>query len=177
MMVPSNAVLDCIFARKSVRHFTGSPASRDELELLMKAAMAAPTARNMQPWSFAGVLDPVILKNLAEGLPYAKMLPQAGSAVVVCGDMDKRSPGSNLELWVQDCSAATQNLLLAAESLGLGAVWTACYPYEARYRWVRKVLGLPAHIMPFSVVPVGHPSGEDVAKDKFRPENIHWDKW
>jgi nitroreductase len=169
-------ILENIFSRKSVRHFTGKAVSQDLLELLMKAGMAAPSANNRQPWVFIGITERVTLNILAAGLPYAKMLAQAGGAIVVCGDMDKIDPAKR-EYWIQDCSAATQNILLTAEACGLGAVWTALYPYQERYGLVQKEVHLPETIIPLCVIPVGYPTGEDLPIDKFIRENIHWDKW
>ena len=172
-----NPTLEVIFSRKSVRHFTGAPVSREQLLVLAKAGMAAPSAKNMQPWKFIALTDHSLMDQLAEGLPFAKMLKEAGGAIVVCGNNQNLSPVSHSEIWSQDCAAATQNILLAAESMGLGAVWTACYPYPTRYGLVQKVLGLPDYIIPFSVVPIGIPTGEDVPKDKFLAENLIWERW
>lgn len=169
-------ILDNIFTRKSVRHFTGAPVPAEQLELLMRAGMAAPSARNMQPWAFIAINDKGIMTGLSGGLPYAKMLAQAGGAIAVCGDMNKVDPNKK-EYWVQDCSAATQNILLAAEATGLGAVWTALYPYPERYSLVQQALHLPETIIPLCIIPVGIPTGEDLPKDKFIPGNIHWNRW
>jgi nitroreductase len=170
-------ILENILSRKSVRHFIDRPVSKDQLETLMKAGMAAPTANNRQPWAFAVITDRQNLSFLAMHLPYARMLAHAGGAIVVCGDMSRVSVASKPELWVQDCSAATENILLAAEGMGLGAVWTALYPYEERYSVVQKTLACPEHIIPLCILPVGYPEGSDKPKEKFRPENIHWEKW
>lgn len=172
-----NETLKVIHSRKSVRHYTGAPVSKSDLLTLLKAAMAAPTAVDRRPWAFVVVTDKEILARLEEGLPYTKMLTQAGSCVVVCGVPEKALAGDARQFWVQDCSAATQNLLLAAESLGLGAVWTGVYPDAERIRFVQKTLGLPEGVIPLNVVPVGYPSGEDKPKDKFDPANIHWERW
>ena len=166
--------LTVIHRRKSVRHFTSEPVSHEQLTTLVRAGMAAPTGRNLQPWAFVAVTRRLMLDSLANYLPYAKMLTQAQAAIIVCGDMNK-SGGS--ELWIQDCSAATQNILLAAEALGLGAVWTAAFPYENRMSVVRQVLKLPRHLIPLCVIPIGHPTGADQPKDKWKPENLRWEEW
>ena len=169
--------LDVIFSRKSVRSYTGNSLSKDDLEMLLKAGMAAPSGRNQQPWAFIAITDPDVLVKLAEGLPYAKMLPNAGSAIVVCGySVPPSRPGSK-DLWEQDCAAATQNILLAAEAMNLGAVWTAVHPYPERQEYIRQVLNIPAEIYPFCVIPVGYPTGEEQPKDKFDPDKIHWERW
>lgn len=169
-------ILENIFSRKSVRHFIHEAVSKERLELLMKAGMAAPSANNKQPWSFIGITDRTIMDYLADGLPYAKMLAQAGGAIVVCGDMNKIDPNKK-DFWIQDCSAATENILLAAEGVGLGAVWTALYPYKERYSVVQGKLSLPDHIIPLCIIPIGQPTGVDLSKEKFKSENIHWNKW
>jgi nitroreductase len=114
---------------------------------------------------------------LAEGLPYAKMLPEAGAAIVVCGHSVPPSRPGSKDLWEQDCAAATQNILLAAEAMGLGAVWTAVHPYPERQEFIRQVLNIPAEIYPFCVIPVGFPTGIEQPKDKFDQAKIHWDLW
>ncbi len=165
-----------ILERKSVRSFTGEAVARADLETLMKAGMAAPSARNRQPWEFVAVTDRPTLDLLADGLPYAKMLYQAGAAIVVCAVVEKahdRLP----EYAVIDTCAATENILLAAEALGLGAVWTALYPRTERMEYARRVLRIPDSVLPLCAIPIGCPTGEDRPKDKFRRENIHWETW
>ena len=140
--------------------------------------MAAPTGRDMRPWKFIIVDDHVTMQSLANQLPYAKMLAEAPAAIVVCGDLsvvDKEGkPSTN---WPFDCSAATENLLLQAEAMGLGAVWTAAYPYEERMAVVKSAFHLPDHIVPFNVIPIGHPKGEPQPKDKYNKDNIHYNGW
>jgi len=170
----ANETLKTIHNRKSVRHFTDAPVSKAQLELLIKAGMAAPTAVNRQPWAFYVVTDKATLKRLSEQLPYAKMLTQAQAAIVVCGDMDRAGNLKDKGYWVHDCAAATENILLAAESIGLGAVWTATYPYDDRTIAVMKELNLPEKHIPLNVIPIGYPTGEDQPKDKWKPEYIIW---
>jgi len=169
--------LTVIHNRKSVRNYTNQEVTKEQLEILLRAGMAAPTGRNKQPWAFVAINDKVIMDSLAIKLPYAKMLANAKAAIVVCGDMNKTMEGEGQILWVQDCSAATQNILLAAEAIGLGAVWTAAYPYKERNKAVVDALQLPTHIVPLCVIPIGYPTGEDKPKDKWKPENIYWQKW
>lgn len=175
---PSELVMQNILARKSVRSFTEQPVSQEQIDTLLRAAMAAPTGKDMRPWKFVVVNDPEAMKALAAELPKAKMLQEAPVAFAVCGDLsvvDKDGkPSTN---WTFDCSAATENLLLAAESMGLGAVWTGVYPYDERLAAVKKALNLPDHIVPLSLVPVGHPKGNPQPKDKFDPQNIHYNQW
>lgn len=168
--------LSVIHNRKSVRHFTGQSVSRDDLVTIVKAGMAAPTAVNMQPWSFVIVTERKRLDALREALPYAKMLDKAGAAIVVCALPEKAINGS-AEFAVIDASCASENILLAVEAMGLGAVWTAGYPDKDRMAAVRKILGIPENVIPLNIIPIGHPTLEDKPKDKFKPENIRWEKW
>lgn len=176
----SQAVLENIHSRKSVRSYTDRDVTPEQVETILKAAMAAPSGMNMQPWRFVVVTDPQV-RNALGGLS-----AKASAVFVVCGEtMMKGRPaeeGAEAPMvpngnWNADCAAATENLLLAAEAIGLGAVWTACYPYEERMNQVRTVLGLPEGVTPYCVVPVGYPAGDDQPKDKWKPENIHYDRW
>ena len=169
-----NQTLKVIHNRKSVRHFTDQAVSKEQLEILLRAGMAAPTAVNRQPWVFYVVTKRETLDALGKQLPYAKMLLQAQAAIVVCGDMEKAGNLKEQAYWVQDCSAATQNILLAAESIGLGAVWTAAFPYDDRTKVVIETLSLPEKHVPLNVIPIGYPTGEDQPKDKWKPENVFW---
>lgn len=172
-----NDTLRVIQQRKSVRTYTDQPVSREQLMTLVKAAMAAPTAVNKQPWAFVVVTEREGLNKLAEVMPYAKMTAQAQAGIVVCGDLSLALPGDAQAYWIQDCSAATENLLLAAESMGLGAVWTGAYPIEERVQSLRKLLNLPETIVPLALIPIGYPDGRDQPKDKYKPDRIHWEKW
>jgi len=168
--------LSVIHSRKSVRNFTGETVGRDVLEKIVRAGMAAPTAVNRQPWSFVIVTDRKTLDTLNDALPYAKMLKKAGAAVIVCAIPGKAFENST-EFAVIDSTCASENILLAAEAFGLGAVWTAAYPYKDRMDIVRKTLNIPENVIPLNVIPIGHPTGTDRPKDKYRPENVHWEKW
>ena len=171
-----DAVLENIHNRKSVREYTAEPVSDADIQTMLKAAMAAPTAVNFQPWRFVVINTREDLDALADKLPYAKMLKQAPLAIVVCGETLWMGGAEN-PFWAQDCSAATQNILLAAEALGLGAVWTAAYPDAERCKSIGDALGLPSTVKPLCVIPIGHPAGENQPKDKWKPENIHYERW
>jgi nitroreductase len=168
---------DVLFRRKSVRNYTGRLVNEEQITTLLKAAMAAPSGRNQQPWEFVVIHDGTTLERLEKELPYAKMVSMAGSAILVCGYSVAASRPGAKDLWEQDCAAATENILLAAESMGLGTVWTALHPYPERQQIVRSILGIPHEIFPFSLIPVGYPTGEDLPKTKFNPEKIHWGRW
>jgi nitroreductase len=171
-----NEALTAIYTRRSVRSFTGEAVGREALMKILRAGMSAPSAVNIQPWAFVVVTKRETLDQLCDRLPYAKMLDKAGAAIVVCGIPGKDEVYSG-KYWVMDCSAATENILLAAHSLGLGAVWTAVYVEEDRMRTVREILHIPARIIPLNVIPIGVPKGKGAAIDKFKEENIHWENW
>ena len=160
-----NDAISVIHSRRSVRNFTGQAVSMGLLDKIVRAGMAAPSAVNMQPWSFVVVTYRQTLDMLNDGLPYAKMLEKAGAAIIVCAIPEKAYDGLK-EFAVIDSTLAGENILLAAEALGLGAVWTAAYPYEDRMNVVRKVLGIPANIIPLNVIPIGYPVGVDKPKNK-----------
>ena len=170
----SQAVLDIIHARKSVRSYTDEPVTPEQVETLLRAAMAAPSGKNVQPWRFVVVTQLETKKKLAIG--FNKMIAKAPVVIVVCGKTTNMLGGTNNNCSA-DCAAATENLLLAAEALGLGAVWTACYPYDDRMLPAIEALGLPDDVTPYCIVPVGHPAGDNKPKNKWNPENIHYEKW
>jgi len=168
--------MSVILGRRSVREYTGEPVESESIELILRAGMAAPTARNMQPWSFVTVTWRETLIRLADGLPYGKMLASAGAAIAVCALPDLANNGSS-ELAVVDGTCAAENMLLAAASLGLGAVWVAAYPYDDRMEHLRDVLGIPGTVIPLCVIPLGHPVSVKPPIDKYKPEKIHRERW
>lgn len=172
----AEAALENIHSRKSVRQYTSEPVCEEHIQTILKAAMAAPSAVNYQPWRFVVISEREELDAMAEMLPFAKMLKNAPLAIVVCGETTWFD-GQENPFWSQDCSAATQNLLLAVEALGLGAVWTAAYPDPDRVEKISSYLNLPPNVKPLCTVPIGHPAGDDQPKDKWKPENIHYGKW
>ncbi len=175
-----NAALECILTRTSVRQYQPDRTiSRDTVETLLRAAMSAPTAVNKQPWAFIALDDRAALDSLAQVLPYARMLTKAPLAIVTCGDLSKAIDGEDADkgFWIQDVSAATENLLLAAHAMGLGAVWTGVYPDAERVKDVQERLDLPANVIPLAVVPVGYPTGPQKPKEKWEPANVHFNKW
>ncbi|MEG1403049.1 nitroreductase family protein [Bacteroides sp.] len=167
----ANAALDNIFARKSVRTYLDKGVEKEKIDWMLRAGMAAPTGRDLRPWEFVVISDRATLDSMATALPYAKMLKQARQAIVVCGDSTRSS------YWYLDCSAATQNILLAAESLGLGAVWTAAYPYEDRMEVVRRFTNMPENVLPLCVIPFGYPATNEQPKQKFDEKKIHYEKF
>ena len=170
------AVIENIMTRTSVRQFTSQPIPDDTIEILLKAGMAAPTAKNIQPWSFVVVTDRAVLDSLESVHPYSN-LKTATAAIVVCGDMTKYDDDTLRQYWIQDCSAATENILLAAHAMGLGAVWCGVYPSTDRVSGVRHELSLPGNIMPLNLITMGYPQGENTPKDKWNPQVVHNQKW
>jgi nitroreductase len=168
--------LTVIHNRKSVRNFTGESIKQADLDILLKAAMAAPSAVNCQPWEFIVVTDRKTLDALANALPFAKMLFKAGAALIVCGVPAKAHKQMD-EYAVIDPALASQNILLAAEAIGLGALWTAAYPYPDRMQSVKTILSIPSNVIPLNVIPIGHPTGDDKPKDKFNLKKIHKERW
>ncbi len=162
--------LTVIHNRKSVRNYTGEPVTEDQIEILLKAAMAAPSAVNCQPWEFVVVTDRKILDKLGDMLPFAKMIYKAGAAIVVCC-IPEKAHKKMAEYAVIDSTLASENILLAAEAIGLGAIWTAAYPYPDRMEYVRSILDIPPEVIPLNVIPIGHPTGEDKPKEKFNTKN------
>lgn len=168
--------IDVIFERKSVRNYIDKEVDKKDIELLMRAGMAAPTAMDSRPWAFIAVTDKAKLNTLAQ-MPYCGMLAYASAAIMVCGDSSKFLDNIYHEFWIQDCSAATQNILLAAEDMGLGAVWLGGYPVEGRMKIMREVLEIPENIIPLALISVGYPAGTEKPKDKYNEADIHWEKW
>lgn len=172
-----DAALENIMTRVSVRQFTGEKVSPEQIDLLLRAAMAAPSAINRQPWAFIVVTDEELIAKLGEALPYSRCSNRPACAFIPCGDLSKAIEGEMGAFWINDVSAATENLLLAAHAMGLGAVWTGLHPDMNRAGLVQQMLGLPEHIIPLCVVPVGVPAEQPAVKDKYKPENIHFNKW
>lgn len=166
------AVLDNIATRTSIRDYEARPVEKEKVEKMLRAAMAAPTAMNKQPWHFVVVDQRSVLDSLAGANPNTKMLLKAPLAIVVCGDMDKVIEGGGRDFWIQDASAATENLLLAAHAMGLGAVWTGAYPSEERSKAISATLSLPDNLVPLNMVVIGYPAEHPQPKDKFKEENI-----
>ena len=172
-----NGMLETIMTRTSIRQYTDQPVEKEKIEAMLRAGMAAPTAVNAQPWHFVVVSDKAKLGELAAANPRAGMLKSAPLAIVVCGDMTKAMEGKGRQFWIQDCSAATENILLAAHAQGLGAVWTALYPMEERIQPVSEALKLPDTLIPLCTVVIGYPAEQPEPKDKWKPENISYNEY
>jgi len=164
--------LDFIFRRRSIRQYADRPVEDYKVTQILEAAMAAPSAHNARPWHFVMVTESAQLTALAEIHPYGKMLTQAALAIAVCAD-PRKSP----DHWPQDCSAATQNILLALPALGLGGVWLACYPNHAYAPKIKAELNIPDNIALLSMVSIGYPSETKPARTQYQAERVHWDRW
>lgn len=172
------SAIETIMTRTSVRQYIPDrPIAADTVEILLKAGMAAPTARNSQPWEFVVVNTREGLDSLRDASPHGKMLDTAPLTIVPCGNMGKTMKKAAHMMWVQDLSAASENILLAAHSLGLGAVWVGVFPIPERIEGVSKALQLPDTIIPLCIIPIGYPAGENTPKDKWNPECIHYNKY
>lgn len=167
-------VLENIATRVSVRSYSDKPVDDATIEKLLRAGMAAPSAVNKQPWHFVVVTDKQQLSALAEANPNAGMAAHAPLAIVVCGNMDRALEGIAREYWVQDCSAVTQNILLAANAMGLGSVWTGTYPIKERCDAVAKILHLPENILPLNTIVIGYPERDNAPKDKWDPSKVSY---
>ena len=174
---PESTVMENIFTRTSIRAYQERPVEDGKVEKLLRAAMASPTAGNKQPWKFVVIKDKETLRTISDHFHTMKMAQHAPLAIVVCGDMNNTFPKDGRDYWVEDTSAATQNLLLAAHGMGLGAVWCGVYPMQERVEYLKKLLNLPENIVPLNVIPIGYPAEEVLPKDKWKPENIHYEKW
>jgi len=167
-------IIEGIITRRSIRKYTDKKISDDQINTLLKSGMYAPSANNKQPWHFIVINDRKILSKIADIHPYAKMLIEAQLAILVCGD-ELLENGSGY--WIVDCSAATQNILLAAHGIGLGAVWLGLYPREERKQAIRELFNLPNNIQPLSLISLGYPNESKELPDRFKPERIHYNKW
>jgi nitroreductase len=165
-------LIDLLFARRSIREYAAEPVPEEHIQTLLRAAMAAPSASNLKPWHYIVVTDRTTLDHLAEGHPHGKMLFEAPLCIAVCGD-------SNISAgyWVQDCSAATQNLLLAAVALGLGAVWLGVHPKQERVKAIRTVLGIPDQVVPLNLISIGYPAEEKEPRTQFDSARVHSECW
>jgi len=166
--------LDAIMGRRSIRSYTGELISEEDIETIVRAAVAAPSAGNQQPWHFIVTTDRDRLATLAETTPYGKMLLDCAFALVVCADTRELKHPT---MWQQDCSAAAENALLAAHALGLGGVWLGFWPKMERVDPLKAAVGLPEGIEPLCILAFGHPSERKPPSERYRPDLVHRDRW
>lgn len=165
--------MEAILTRRSIRRYTSNKVPSELITELLRAAMSAPSASNEQPWHFVVIDDRKILDEIPKFHPYSDMLPEAPMAILVCVDFIPERQGFT----VQDGSAATQNLLLAAYAKGLGAVWLGIYPLEERIEGMRKLTNLPNHIAPLALIALGYPAEKIPREDRYQPQRIHTNRW
>ena len=165
--------IEAIMTRRSIRRYTGEEVSLELEKKLLEAAMAAPSAHNRQPWHFIVVRSRETLDRIPEYHQYSRMLREASLAVVVCGDNKVQTT----DFWINDCSAATENMLIAANALGLGAVWLGVHPGEELVRETRELLGIPGHVTPLCIVSFGHPAEEKPPGERYDESKVHREKW
>jgi len=166
--------LDIIYRRRSIRRYTNRPVAPELVSELLRAAMSAPSAGNEQPWQFVVITRRELLDRIPDLHPHAGMTREAQLAILVCGDLHREKHEG---FWVQDCSAATENLLLAAAGLGLGAVWCGVHPRREREEGLRSLLGIPRHVVPFALIPIGWPAEEKGSSDRYDASRVHYDGW
>lgn len=166
--------LQAIHTRRSIRRYKDKPVPEELIQKLLAAAMQAPSARNQQPWQFVVIDDWAMLAQIPEFMPNAAMAAEAPLGILVCGDLSlEKSEG----YWVVDCSAATENLLLAAHALGLGAVWCGVYPREPRMEGLRQLVGLPEGVIAHSLIVLGYPAEQVPPQDRYQPERVRRNGW
>ncbi len=175
----SDSVIECIMTRTSVRNYTGEEVNDSIINKILRAGMAAPTAANQQPWQFVVVTDQILKDSITNAFEYTKMVKDCSFAIVVCGDMDNLFEGDIPDggFWVEDCSAASENMLLAAHALGLGGVWCGIYPLRDREQRLHSILNLPSNLTPLNVMAFGYPSQPTSPKNKWNPAKVHYNSF
>lgn len=168
-------IIEIIKRRRSIRKYTEEPVSPEQIQALLEAAMAAPSASNRRPWEFVVITEEERLKALRARLPFGRY--NAPLAIVVCADMRRAYPGPGRDFWIADCSAAMQNILLAATGMGLGSVWVGVYPIGLLMRGVASLLSLPAHVTPLGVAYVGHPAEKKPPRTQYDASHVHWQEF
>lgn len=168
-------ILDIIFKRRSIRVYQEKEISRDTLKLLLQAAMAAPSAKNSRPWEFIAITEKDILDKFRARLKYANH--NAPAAIVVLANLKIAQSDSSIRFWVQDCSAAVENILIAATGLGLGTVWIGSYPKEDVIKIEQEILGIPESIYPLALIYVGYPGEEKPARTQYEESRVHWQRY
>ncbi len=167
--------LEAIYKRRSLREFTAEAVREQEIETLLKAAFSAPTAANTQPWEFVVITEAEILAQLKDQLIFARY--NAPAAIVVCGNMKLAFKGPDRDLWISDCSAAVENIMLAATDIGLASVWIGVYPLECKIKPVKRILEMPDYVVPLAILYVGHPAYTLEGRCRYNEKRIYWQKY
>lgn len=183
----ADVVMQNILNRKSVRSYNGDSIPADVMENLLRAAMAAPSGRDLRPWQMVVMTDKSQYETVFEGNFNMQKFMESGAVIILCADTTFTAPTRENpdgpavtqvnQMWRDDLGAVTENLLLAAEAYGLGACWTACYPYPDRMDPIKKALQLPSTVVPYAVVPIGYHDGTTQPKDKWDPARVHYNRW
>lgn len=168
--------LEAILSRRSIRRFTDQLITDEQIEKLMQAAMAAPSAHNEQPWHFIVIRDRQMLNEIPKFHPYAQMLTEAPVGICVCADLHLEKD-KGVGYWIQDCAAATENILVAATGLGLGTCWLGVHPREERKEALARLLSLPDHVVPLCIIAVGHAAESKGPGARWKADRIHHDQW
>lgn len=168
-------IMDTIYSRRSIRNYLDKPVEKDILITLLKAATAAPTAINCQPWEFIVVDEAEKISKIKEELIFARY--NAPAAIIVCGNMKIARKGIEQEFWIQDCSAAVENMLIAAVGLGVGTVWIGIHPIISRVKLLRKMFNIPEYVIPLCIVYVGYPAEEKKARTRYNEKRIYWQEY
>lgn len=174
-----DAVIESIMTRASVREYTAEEVNDTIINKILRAGMAAPTAANQQPWQFVVITQQNLKDSVSSAFEYAKMVKDCSFAVVVCGDMDNLFEGDIPDggYWVEDCSAASENMLLAAHALGLGGVWCGIYPLRDREQRLHSILNLPSNLTPLNIIAFGYPAHPVAPKNKWTPSKVHYNSF
>lgn len=165
-------IIEAIQKRRSIRSFKDELVPEDLVHKLLLSATSAPTAANCQPWEFIVISDEDVLKKIRETFVFARY--RAPLAIVVCGNMDLAFKGQGKEMWVQDCSAATQNMLIAAANLDLGSVWIGIYPIESNVKALSQILNIPDHVIPLNVLYFGYPDEEKESRSRLNQKRVYY---
>jgi nitroreductase len=167
-------MLEAVSKRRSIRKYRDGEIPDDLIEVLLRSAMQAPSARNLQPWEFVVVRKRETLESIPEYHPYSSMVPHAGAAILVCGDTRRQEDPGYI---AQDCSAAVENLLLEAVNQGLGAVWLGVFPRKERIDGMVSLFDLPPHVIPVALISLGWPAEDPGFQDRFDPDKVHMERW
>lgn len=166
--------MEAILTRRSIRKYRTDPVPDKLIDELLKAAMSAPSAMNERTWHFVVITERKILDEIPQVHPYAQMLFMAPGAIAVCCDLQLQRAKN---WWIQDCSAATENILIAAQANDLGACWLGVYPREERIKEIQRILGLPQHVIPLCLVAIGYPAEKKTPSDRYEPSRVHYNQW
>jgi len=168
----TNSAIENMLNRKSVRKYSDKEVEQEKIDLILKSAMSAPSAMNKQPWEILVVTDKKKLEQISKDIPNASYSKSSQLVIIVCGDKK-----INEKFWIQDCCAVTENILLSVESLELGAVWCAVYPFEDKVEKIQKLFNMPENVIPLNVIPIGYPANKENSKQKYDSNKIHINNW